>query len=187
MPLNLSSPGLYNKAKIFLGLIEYELNILFASHLVGYISVHIQFDLERYLLIIILISKHALFRMMQIYLRPVINCFLCCMNWYSWGVILQFASYLYTFGSCSYGCKICYVTDAFLIGITLHWCSSNENSHKKLLSITNGPFFLRPNSRPCFSNFSSALGPTFSFYPFFHLSALGLSTWSIVCALGCRK
>ena len=40
-----------NKANIFLGLIEYELNGLHgASHLVDYISVHIQFDLERYLL-----------------------------------------------------------------------------------------------------------------------------------------
>ena len=42
---------LYNKANIFLVLIEYELNsLLGASHLVHYISVHIQFDLERYLL-----------------------------------------------------------------------------------------------------------------------------------------
>ena len=42
-----------NKANIFLGLIEYELNsLLGASHLVDYISVHIRFDLERYLLII---------------------------------------------------------------------------------------------------------------------------------------
>ena len=41
----------YNKANIFLGLIEYELNsLLGASHLLDYISVHIQFDLERYLL-----------------------------------------------------------------------------------------------------------------------------------------
>ena len=46
----------YHKANIFLGLTEYELNsLLGASHLVDYISVHIQFDLERYLLII----KHA--------------------------------------------------------------------------------------------------------------------------------
>ena len=41
----------YNKANIFLGLIEYELNSpLGASHLVDYISIHIRFDLERYLL-----------------------------------------------------------------------------------------------------------------------------------------
>ena len=40
----------YNKANIFLGLIKYELNsLLGASHLVDYISVHIRFDLERYL------------------------------------------------------------------------------------------------------------------------------------------
>ena len=40
-----------NKANIFLGLIECELNsLLGASHLVDYISVHIRFDLERYLL-----------------------------------------------------------------------------------------------------------------------------------------
>ena len=45
----------HNKANIFLGLIEYELNsLLGASHLVDYISVHIRFDLERYLLIIVL-------------------------------------------------------------------------------------------------------------------------------------
>ena len=43
-----------NKANIFLGLIEYELNsLLGASHLVDYISVPIRFDLERYLLIIL--------------------------------------------------------------------------------------------------------------------------------------
>ena len=41
-----------NKANIFLSLIEYELNsLLGALHLVDYISVHIRFNLERYLLI----------------------------------------------------------------------------------------------------------------------------------------
>ena len=45
------SNSVYNKANIFLGLIKYELNrLLGASHLVDYISVHIRFDLERYLL-----------------------------------------------------------------------------------------------------------------------------------------
>ena len=49
MPMNVSSSGPYNKANVFL--IEYELNsLLGASHLVGYISVRIRFDLERYLL-----------------------------------------------------------------------------------------------------------------------------------------
>ena len=48
------SNSVYNKANIFLGLIEYELNSLLGdSHLVDYIAVHIRFDLERYLLIII--------------------------------------------------------------------------------------------------------------------------------------
>ena len=38
----------FNKANIFLGLIEYELNsLLGAPYLVDYISVHIQFNLER--------------------------------------------------------------------------------------------------------------------------------------------
>ena len=54
MPMDVSSSRPSNKANIFLGLIEYELNsLLGASHLVDYISVHIRFDLERYLLIII--------------------------------------------------------------------------------------------------------------------------------------
>ena len=45
------SNSAYNKANIFLDLIEYELNsLLGASHLVDYISIHIRFDLERYLL-----------------------------------------------------------------------------------------------------------------------------------------
>ena len=53
MPMDLFSSRPSNKANIFLGLIEYELNsLLGASHLVDYISVHIRFDLERYLLII---------------------------------------------------------------------------------------------------------------------------------------
>ena len=55
IPMNVSSLRLYNKANIFLGLVEYELNnLLGASHLVDYMSVHIRFDLERYLLNIIL-------------------------------------------------------------------------------------------------------------------------------------
>ena len=46
----LASSGPSNKANIFLGLIEYELNsLLGASHLIDYISVDIRFDLERYL------------------------------------------------------------------------------------------------------------------------------------------
>ena len=53
MQMDVSSSRPSNKANIFLGLIEYELNsLLGASHLVDYISVHIHFDLERYLLII---------------------------------------------------------------------------------------------------------------------------------------
>ena len=48
----LASSGPYHKANIFLGFIEYELNsLLGASHL---LSVHIRFDLERYLLIIVI-------------------------------------------------------------------------------------------------------------------------------------
>ena len=51
MPMDVSSSRASNKANIFLGLIEYELNsLLGASHPVDYISVHIRFDLERYLL-----------------------------------------------------------------------------------------------------------------------------------------
>ena len=47
-----------NKANIFLGLIEYELNsLLGASHLVDYTSIHIQFYLERYLPNISLITQ----------------------------------------------------------------------------------------------------------------------------------
>ena len=34
-----------------------------------------------------LILKHVLLRLMKKYIIPVINCLLCCMNWYSWGVI----------------------------------------------------------------------------------------------------
>ena len=49
----LASSGSSNKANIFLGLIEYELNsLLSASQPADYISVHIRFDVERYLLII---------------------------------------------------------------------------------------------------------------------------------------
>ena len=55
--LKLSLVESSNKANIFLGLIEYELNsLLGASHLVDYISVHIRFDLERYLLIVLSLS-----------------------------------------------------------------------------------------------------------------------------------
>ena len=47
-----------NKANIFLGLIKYELNsLLGASHLVDYISIHIRFDLERYLLNMLVVQQ----------------------------------------------------------------------------------------------------------------------------------
>ena len=39
---------------------------------------------------------------MQKYVSQVVNCLLCCMNWYSWGVILT----SHTFASYSYSCKI---------------------------------------------------------------------------------
>ena len=49
--MNASSSGPSNKANIFLGLIDYELNsLLGASHLIDCISVHIQFHLDRYFL-----------------------------------------------------------------------------------------------------------------------------------------
>ena len=50
----------YNKENIFLGLIEYELNSLFgAPHLVDYISIHIRFDLERYLTLFNSLASHG--------------------------------------------------------------------------------------------------------------------------------
>ena len=56
----------YNKANIFLGLIDYELNSRFwASHLVDYISVHIRFDLERYSLNIVVGLDEYLFKNVQ--------------------------------------------------------------------------------------------------------------------------
>ena len=63
--MNVSSSGPSNKANIFLGLIEYELNsLLGASHLdlVDYVSVHIRFDLKRYLLNISLVVIRSLRR-----------------------------------------------------------------------------------------------------------------------------
>ena len=50
----LASSRRYNKANIFLGLIEYQLNSLLGAN---YASVHIRFDLERYLLIIIRLQR----------------------------------------------------------------------------------------------------------------------------------
>ena len=59
-------------------------------------------------LVIMLISKHVLFRMMRKYLRLVIYFHLCCMDWYSWGCHLQFASYLYTLASVRQGGALLY-------------------------------------------------------------------------------
>ena len=70
--MNVSSSGPYHKANIFLGLIEHELNsLLGASHLVDHISVHIRFDLERYLLNIyssqlVLLSCYSYFTLIAI-------------------------------------------------------------------------------------------------------------------------
>ena len=57
-------------------------------------------------LVIILILKHVWVKLMQKYLILVINCLLCCMNWYSWGVIRSSHRILYTFALYSYSCKI---------------------------------------------------------------------------------
>ena len=57
-------------------------------------------------LVIILILKHVWVKLMQKYLILVINCLLCCMNWYSWGVIRSSHRILYTFTLYSYSCKI---------------------------------------------------------------------------------
>ena len=89
-------------------------------------------------LVIILILKHVLFRLMQKYLSPVIDCLLCCMNLYSWEVICS----SHRIPTRSH--RICIVVkfynhtgvaatvrmhyDAVSI---LHWCSSDQNSHKK--------------------------------------------------------
>ena len=53
-------------------------------------------------LVIILILKHVLVRLMQKYLILVFNCLLCCMNWYSWGVIRS----SHCIRTRSYSCKI---------------------------------------------------------------------------------
>ena len=54
MLMNVSSSVRCNEANIFLGPIEYELDILLdASHLKDYVSVHIRFDLEKHLLTIL--------------------------------------------------------------------------------------------------------------------------------------
>ena len=57
-------------------------------------------------LVIILILKNVLFKLMQKYLSPVINCLLCCMNWYSSEVPFEVHIIPYTFASYSYSCKI---------------------------------------------------------------------------------
>ena len=83
MAMDVSSSRPSNKANIFLGLIKYELNsLLGASHLVDYISVHIRFDFERYLLI----SKLAkLSQMVTCSGRHVVcNCwwYILCLLWF---------------------------------------------------------------------------------------------------------
>ena len=57
-------------------------------------------------LVNILILKHILFRLMQKYLSPVINCFFMLHELVFFGCHSQFDSYPYTFASYSYGCKI---------------------------------------------------------------------------------
>ena len=57
-------------------------------------------------LVIILILKQVLFRLMQKYLSPTINCLLCSISWYCFGGHSQFVSYLYMFASYSYSCTI---------------------------------------------------------------------------------
>ena len=53
-------------------------------------------------LVIILILKHVLFRLVQKYPSPIINCLLCCMNCcYSWGVIRK----SHRIHTCSHGIK----------------------------------------------------------------------------------
>ena len=53
-------------------------------------------------LVITLILKHVLLTLMQKYFIPVINCLLCCMNWYSWSVIHS----SHSIGTCSHRIRI---------------------------------------------------------------------------------
>ena len=58
-------------------------------------------------LVLLLILKHVLFRLMHKYLSPVINCLLCSISLYSWGVIRSSHRIRpYTFASPSCSCKI---------------------------------------------------------------------------------
>ena len=84
-------------------------------------------------LVIILILKHVLFRLMQKYLIPGNQLSFMLQELVFLGCHTQIASYRYMFASYSYGCKILqpYGADAFRCGIIVHWCSSNESSHKK--------------------------------------------------------
>ena len=62
--MNMSSPGAYNKANIFLGLTECDLNsLLGASHFIDYKlrSVHIRFHLEKYLLTVFTSNSSLLY------------------------------------------------------------------------------------------------------------------------------
>ena len=63
------------------------------------------FNIDRVISFLRLGSKHFLpdFRLMQKYLIPVINCLLCCINWYSWGVIRK----SHRIGTCSHRIGTC--------------------------------------------------------------------------------
>ena len=64
--------GTCNKTNIFFGLIEYELNsLLGAWHLIDYISVHIRFDLERYLLGIHVIAGDSVTLVGRLICEPI--------------------------------------------------------------------------------------------------------------------
>ena len=84
-------------------------------------------------LVIILILKHVQFRLMQKYLSSVINCLLCCMNWYTWSVIRK--SRRIRTRSHRIRMVVKFYNHTLRLrcrcGVILHWCSSNENSHKK--------------------------------------------------------
>ena len=105
----------------------------------GYYIRSMVLSLQKHIFLVnILILRHVLFRLIQKYLSPVINCLLCYMNWYSCCVIrsshrIFTLSHRIRMAVKFYNDTLWLRYECIRCAIFLCRCLSNENIHKRLM------------------------------------------------------
>ena len=93
---------------------------------------------DSHVAVVILIFNHELFRLMQKHISVVINCLLCCMNWYSWGLIRSShrictrSHRIYIDIYISYSCKIWLIMKCAITAQSVQTAQSHLGNNRNL-------------------------------------------------------